>query len=308
MISQYSTQQPALKSKLVSHSENKHTLTIEPLMPGFGYTFGNSIRRIMLSSIPGYAVTRIRINDLTHEYQGIDNVVEDALDIMLNLKQLRPIITTDDERLVLTLNKEGEGDVYASDFESNSSVRIANPELYICSLDKNGKISIEVEVARGTGYLSSDSIKYSTQTNPHDILVDALFSPVTNVSLNVEQVRVGDKTNFDKIEVNFETDQTVNAEEVVKYTFGLMSDLVQQINNVFSSNIVEQALPESTISESDVISSSDIDLPKRIKSILEKNDITTNDQLKNRLAEVESFAGITEKSYKSIEEYVSSLD
>jgi DNA-directed RNA polymerase subunit alpha len=300
--------QPTIKSQLVKHSEGSYQLSIQPLTPGLGYTLGNSLRRIMLSSIPGFAVTRVRINDITHEYQPVKGVVEDALQIVLNLKLLRANIITDDESVVLILKKDTRGEIHASDFEENAKVKIINKDLYICSLDNDSELSIEVEISKGIGYLSSDQIKFASNTNPHDIYVDALFSPVSNVSQNVEQVRVGDKTNYDMIDLSFVTDETVPAKDIVEYALDLSINTFQ---NIRSSMNVESVAPEAKITMKTVDQNDgkndELDLPKRIKDILNKNEIFTNAELIGRLSAVEEFAGITEKSLTTINSYIESL-
>jgi DNA-directed RNA polymerase subunit alpha len=303
--------QPNIKTNLIAHAEDKYQLTIEPLIPGFGYTLGNSLRRVLLSSVPGFAVTKIKINDLTHEYQTIDGVVEDAIEVILNLKLLRARIITDENAVSLSLTKNVHGDVYASDFEKNAKVEIINPDLYICTLDKGAELTIEVEITRGTGYLSVEQIKFAHNPNPYDIYVDALFSPVSNVSLNVEQVRVGDKTNFDKIDITFNTDKSVEAVEIVNFAIDLVTNIFSNIKSSLNNTV---QTPE-TLSENsnfadatvDTSEESKIDLPKRILNILQKNDVNTNEQLVAKLNEVEDFPGITEKSFASIKDYVNGL-
>jgi DNA-directed RNA polymerase subunit alpha len=309
MIANLSLAQPPIKSHLISHSDSLHTLIIEPLMPGYGYTLGNSIRRVLLSSIPGSAVTRVRINDITHEYQPIAGVVEDALDVILNLKLFRAKILTDDEKVVINLTRNKEGQVLASDFDSAGKVEIVNPELYICYLNSDSKLEIELEISRGVGYLSVEEINLAENTNPQDIYVDSVFSPVVNVSLKVEQVRVGEKTNFDKLEISFETDKSIEAKEVVEFVMKNLIDLFNRTLSSFQSGLSTKS--ESPVADKVVIKSteevSDISLPTRIKNILEKNGITTNADLVARVGEVEEFAGITEKSYSTIQEYIKTI-
>jgi DNA-directed RNA polymerase subunit alpha len=312
MISNLSLAQPPIKSHLISHSNTLHTLVIEPLMPGYGYTLGNSIRRVLLSSIPGSAVTRIRINEITHEYQPIQGVVEDALDVILNLKLLRAKILTDDERVVISLSKNKEGEVRASDFVVNGKAEVVNPDLYICYLNSGSKLDIELEISNGVGYLSVEEINLADNTNPQDIYVDAVFSPVVNVSLNVEQVRVGEKTNFDKLQINFETDNSIDPREVVEFVIKNLIDLLTKTLSSFESSLGNHALeaesvqvnskPDFAVSKND-----EINLPTRIKNILEKNEIVTNQELISRIAEVEQFAGITEKSYSTIQDYIKTI-
>ena len=300
---------PAIKSRLVTESEKKHKLTIEPLIPGFGYTIGNSLRRVLLSAIPGFAVTKIKINDITHEYQVIDGVVEDAIEVILNLKLLRVKILNDDEKVTLVLTKSVDGDIFASDFETNGKVQIINPELFICSLDKNSNITIEIEITRGIGYLSNEQIKFADNANPFDIFVDALFSPVSNVSLNVEQVRVGDKTNFDKVEITFDIDKTVEAPDIVNYALDLIVDMLKNIKSSLGTEVVLSAdtKGEKSIDNSVITKSNDIDLPKKITNILVKNNIHDNDQLIDRIKDISDFPGITEKSMILINDYIETL-
>ena len=313
MISNLSLAQPPIKSHLVSKSDTQHTLVIEPLMPGYGYTLGNSIRRVLLSSIPGSAVTRIRINEITHEYQPIQGVVEDALDVILNLKLLRAKILTDDEKVTISLSKNKEGEVRASDFNSNGKVELVNPDMYICYLNGGSKLDIELEISKGVGYLSVEEINLADNTNPQDIYVDAVFSPVVNVALNVEQVRVGEKTNFDKLEISFETDNSIEAKEVVEFVIKNLIDLLTRTLSSFESSVgnavaeVEVAQVSLKADSTVVAQNEEVNLPTRIKNILEKNGIVTNSELISRIAEVEEFAGITEKSYSTIQDYIKTI-
>jgi DNA-directed RNA polymerase subunit alpha len=315
MISNYQINFPVIKTRFEeTKDENTYKLVIEPLLPGFGYTLGNSLRRILLSSIPGYAVTKIKINNTTHEYQGIEGVVEDVMDIILNLKRLRCKIITDDEKILLRLNKKGSGEVKAKDFEKNSQAEVINPDLYICSLDKNGEVDIEVEVSKGIGYLPVEQIQdKEIGTLSNFINVDALFSPVENVSFEVEKVRVGEKTNFDKIELLYTSDGTVDPKEIANFTFNLAVDLFQKIHSSFNAekdsaevvakqqNTPLKSKPEENNSEDE------IDLPKRIKNNLEKNGITTNQQLLEKKEEVKDYSGITEKALVTITEYIEKI-
>ncbi len=298
--------QPTIKTLLIEHSNTKYQLSIQPLLPGFGYTLGNSLRRLLLSSVPGFAVTRIKINDITHEYQAMKGVVEDALQVVLNLKLLRARITSDADSVVLNLKTNTKGEVLARDFEANAEVDIVNKDLYICSIDTDTELDIEVEITKGVGYLAHDQIKFADNTNPHDIYVDALFSPVSNVMLNIEQVRVGDKTNFDKVDITFDIDNTVPAKEIVQYVLDLTINMFNNISNSLNNISNENTLEQGTVDEM-VISTDEIDLPKRIKSILEKNEILTTKQLRDRFDEVVDFPGITEKSIDTIKEYLATL-
>ena len=307
MLSNFHLSYPTIKTSLLSHSDIKHTLTIEPLLPGFGHTLGNSLRRVFLSSIPGYAVTKIRINNVTHEYQTIPGVVEDVMDIVLNLKAIRFSLDEGDDKGTLLLTKSGNGEVRASDFQKNARIKVINQDAYICSLDKDAKIEIEVEISQGFGYYSMDQINQSDSSSPQDILVDALFSPVVNVSLNVTQVRVNDKTNFEKIEMDIETDGTVEIKEIVDYGLKLSVDLYSNIHSSFLSTFDTSNVPTQAVHvEKDVVEV-ELDLSKKVKGILEKNGIVSKKDLIERSEEIADLGGISEKGLKEIQDYIKSL-
>lgn len=298
--------EPPIKSYLIDRGSEAFTLVIEPLIPGFGQTIGNALRRILLSSIPGTAVTRIKINDITHEYQAIGGVVEDALDIVLNLKNLHVKILNGEEKITLSLKVKKQGPVTAADFEIDSrKVEIMNPELHICTLDKESEVKIEVEVSRGLNYLPVEKIDLASNINPQNILVDALFSPVTNVSLTVEDTRVGDITNYDKLSINFNTNGTITGEEAVEFAMNLIIDLFQKAKNSFGSMPSEINTEVAAVIMPEI--STIIDLPKKILSILSKNQINTITELQSRSEDLDQLAGIDEKMIKSIHTYLSTL-
>jgi DNA-directed RNA polymerase subunit alpha len=299
-----------IKSSLLENNERSFSLIIEPLAPGYGYTLGNSLRRILLSSIPGCAITKIRIKGISHEYQPIPGVVEDAMDVVLNLKQLRCKILNSEDKVNITLSKSEGGKVLAQDFKTEGKVEISNPDMYICSLNDKSSFEVEVEISKGAGYLSMEEINLSSTLDPEEILVDAVFTPVTSVLLNVEKVRVGDKTNFDKLEVRFETDGSISGKEVVDFSLNLILDLFSRIKSSFESSQDVKDLPRNVKSvEKEVVKTSldEIDLPPRIKNILEKNGIVTNQDLKEKIEDIKDFAGISEKTIEKIQEYINLL-
>ena len=297
---------PTVKTSLVEHSDSKYSLIIEPLSPGYGYTLGNSLRRIFLSSIPGYGITKIKINDITHEYKAVDGVVEDAMQMILNIKTLRPKILTSEDRVVLALSKSTAGEVYGRDFNSNSNAIIVNGDDYICTLNKGFKLNIEIEIVRGVGYLSIDDINLSDNKDARQILVDAMFSPVTNVSLDVSKVRVGDNTNFDKLELNFDIDKSVSATDVANFAFDILLDLINKSKNALKiTKPIESEMILPTIIEENIEDSSEeITVSDKIKKILAKNGITKNSELKERYTEVADFSGIGAKALTELDDYV----
>jgi len=203
-------------SGIQSKSANRSKVTIEPMEHGFGHTLGNAIRRVLLSSIPGCAVTEISIEGVLHEYTTIDGVQEDVVDIMLNLKNLAVKLTAKDE-VLLTIDKKGPCQVTAGDIVIDHDVEIINPELVIANLTSNGSLTMTIKVERGTGYKTAVSRKQEDEDlSISTLLLDASFSPIKKVSYNVEAARVEQRTNLDKLIIDLETNGTVDPEETIR--------------------------------------------------------------------------------------------
>jgi DNA-directed RNA polymerase subunit alpha len=221
-------QRPILTEEVVS--ENRSRFIMEPLEPGFGYTLGNSLRRTLLSSIPGAAVTSIRIDGVLHEFSTIDGVKEDVTEIILNIKSL-VVSSENDEPVVMYLRKQGPGTVNASDITPPAGVEVHNPDLLIATLNEKGKLEIELTVERGRGYVSAVQNK-SADAEIGRIPVDSIYSPVLRVSYKVEATRVEQRTDFDKLIVDVETktsisprDALASAGKTLVELFGLARDL-----------------------------------------------------------------------------------
>jgi DNA-directed RNA polymerase subunit alpha len=202
---------------------NEGVLVVEPCFYGYGTTLGNALRRVLLSSLPGAAVTAVKMKGVTHEFQAIENVKEDALEIILNLKTLRLKVFTD-EPVILKLSASGLKTITAADLTPNADVEIMNPELVIAHLtDAKASFEMEITVRKGRGYSTTEERVGET----HDlgtIAIDALFSPVRNVGYHVVNTRVGDITNFDKLIMNIETDGTISPEEAVEQSAKTLID------------------------------------------------------------------------------------
>ncbi|MFZ2682175.1 MAG: DNA-directed RNA polymerase subunit alpha [Patescibacteria group bacterium] len=190
-------------------------LTIEPLHHGYGTTIGNALRRVLLSSLPGAAVTAMKIKGAQHEFSALNGVKEDVLDIMLNLKKLRMKLHTE-EPVVLKLSVKKEGEVTASEIEANADVEIVNPDLVIATLtDKSASFDLEITVSRGRGFLPTEE-REEAPTEIGVIAIDAMFSPVRAVGLKVENTRVGEITNYDKLLMTIATDGSITPQEAVE--------------------------------------------------------------------------------------------
>jgi len=205
-------------------------VTIEPLERGWGHTVGNSLRRIMLSSLQGGAVVSVRIDGAPHEYSMLDGVTEDVSDIILNIKQLRLKLISDTDA-TLRLEVSGKGDVKASDIEKNPDVEILNPDLHIATINADAKLKIEMRVSDGRGYVAAEMNRRDDDV-VGTIPIDAIFSPVTKVNYVVENTRVGQRTDLDKIIMDIWTDGSLSVEDALGYASKLLYDHLEILINV----------------------------------------------------------------------------
>jgi DNA-directed RNA polymerase subunit alpha len=204
-------QRPTLSEDVVGEARSR--FVIEPLEPGFGYTLGNSLRRTLLSSIPGAAVTSIRIDGVLHEFSTVTGVKEDVTEIILNLKEL--VVSSEfDEPVVMYLRKQGPGLVTAADIAPPAGVEVHNPELVIATLNEKGKLEIEFTVERGRGYVSAAQNK-SGESEIGRIPVDSIYSPVRRVTYKVEATRVEQRTDFDRLIVDVETKSSISPRDAM---------------------------------------------------------------------------------------------
>lgn len=192
-------------------------VTLEPLERGFGHTLGNTLRRILLSSMPGCAITEVQIDGVLHEYSTIEGVQEDVINILLNLKGVSVILHNGDDAII-SLTKEGSGEVTAGDFQLNQDIEIANPDHVICTLNDNGAIRLEARVTRGRGYepveLDRDEDEESRSIGM--LRLDASYSPMKRVAYSVENARVEQRTDLDKLILDLETNGTIDPEEAIR--------------------------------------------------------------------------------------------
>lgn len=195
---------------------------IEPLAPGYGVTIANSLRRVLLASLPGAAATAVRIDGATHEFSTVTGVTEDVVEMILNLKQLRMKLNTD-EPVTLILDKKGPGDVTAADFKKNPDVEIMNPDLHIATLDKKGRLSLELTCSKGRGYVTTE-MRRDEKMPLGTIMMDSIFTPIKKVHYEVDNTRVGRMTNFDKITLDVTTDGSIDPHDAVKQASQILID------------------------------------------------------------------------------------
>lgn len=281
------TQRPTISQEKISDTRFK--FTIEPLEPGFGYTIGNSLRRTLLSSIPGAAVTSVKIDGVRHKFETKDGVKEDITEIILNIKDL--VVSSEiNEPAVMYINSDKTGPITAADIKVPAGVKVHNPELHIATLSK-GTFEAEFVVERGRGYVSEDDNK---KLNPNlevdRIVVDSIYSPVLRVSYDVEATRVGQHTNFDKLVVDVQTkastspvDVMASAGKTLIELFGLVRSLNEDAEGVELGDNPLAALGSlvetGTVEPSDKIGLEFLDIPNRAINVLKRQDITTIEQL-----------------------------
>lgn len=206
-------------------------LTVEPCSPGYGTTIGNALRRVLLSSLPGAAVTAVKIKGVDHEFSAMKHVKEDVLEIILNLKSLR-LKLHGEEPVKLFLSVKGEKVVTAGDFDKDAQVEIVNPDMVIATLtDKAASLEMEITVGPGRAYRSTeDRVKEKLELG--NIAIDALYSPVLNVSYKVEATRVGEKTDYDKLVLRVETDGSITASDAIRQAVAILLDHVNLLTNI----------------------------------------------------------------------------
>ncbi len=274
-------QRPSLAEEVVN--ENRSRFILEPLEPGFGYTLGNSLRRTLLSSIPGAAVTSIRIDGVLHEFTTVPGVKEDVTDLVLNIKEL--IVSTEhDEPVVMYLRKQGPGVVTAADIAPPAGVEVHNPELVLATLNGKGKLEMELTVERGRGYVRAELNKQSGQEIGR-IPMDSIYSPVLTVSYKVEATRVEQRTDFDRLVIDVETkpsmrprDAVASAGKTLVELFGLFREL-----NVEAEGIDMGPSPADAALAADMaLPIEELDLTVRSYNCLKREGIHTVGELIGR--------------------------
>lgn len=211
-----------MQVKAETTTDTVGTFVVEPLLPGFGLTIGNALRRVLLSSLPGAAITSLRIDGVAHEFTTIKGVRQDVVDIILNLKQVRLNIETDEPQVII-LDAKGEKSVKAGDFKCPTGVSIINKDLPIADLIAGGKLLLEATVERGRGYVPTEMRK--DEKLPIGVIaIDSAFSPVKRVNFNTENTRVGKMTNFDRLVFEIETDGSLTPQQALEQSSAVLVD------------------------------------------------------------------------------------
>ncbi|HVT74816.1 MAG TPA: DNA-directed RNA polymerase subunit alpha [Candidatus Paceibacterota bacterium] len=285
------------KPKIVLEKENLGVYEIDGLYPGYGHTLGNSLRRIILSSLPGTAVTHVKIAGVSHEFSTIKGVKEDVITLLLNLKKLR-IKVSSTETQTLNLKIKGVKDVKASDIEAPGQVEILNPELHIASVtDKGAELDIEITVAHGLGYVSKDVLQ-KERVDIGTIALDATFAPIKRVNYEVENMRVGDRTDFNRLKITIETDGTMTAHEALEKSIVIMITQLKAIVGFKEEEPVALAAVEKSEAASGEKKELDTEFLKTRMETLGLSQRTTN-ALAN--ANIRTVGGLARKKEIDIE-------
>lgn len=301
------------QAKVTDLGGNKYSLVLEPLYPGYGVTIGNSLRRVLLSSMPGTAVTAVKIKFVDHEFQTIPNVKEDVIQIILNLKQLR-LKSFSTEPVKLSLKVKGEKMVTAADIKETDQVQVISKDLYIATLDnKNSELDMELTVEQGRGYQPVEAREKQKQ-ELGVIAIDAIFTPVRSVHFDVSNVRVGQLTNYDKLEVVAETDGSISGQEAADIAAHILVDHFSMIfSNVFVKEVSEvtpEVQQETVLGEAEAQPEGENEiqasaLSTRAKNALVKNGITTMAKLQGLSSEdISNLSGLGDKTIKEILEFL----
>ena len=285
---------------------DRQRFAVGPLEPGFGHTLGNALRRTLLSSIPGAAVTQVRFDDALHEFATLPGVKEDVTDIILNLKDLLVRVDSD-EPVTLRFDKRGPGDAVAGDLQTSPDVEVLNPDLHLATLNAKGHLAFDVTVERGRGYVSADRNKRSSVIGV--IPVDSIFSPVRRVTFQVEPVRVEQSTDFDRLVLDIETDGSItprealaSAGDTLRALVGLVADLEESPQGLELGEVgsVSGGSPDLDLRIEE------LDLSERPRNCLKRAQINTIGELVQRTPD--ELLAITNFGQKSLDEVAQRLD
>jgi DNA-directed RNA polymerase subunit alpha len=255
-------------------SDTRAQVVLEPLERGFGHTLGNALRRILLSSMPGCAITEVEIEGVLHEYSTLEGVEEDVIEILLNLKGVAVKLNETDEA-ELTLSKTGPGVVTAEDFTLDHDVEIANPEHVIANLNSSGNLTIRAKVGRGRGYEPADLRNADEEVNRiiGNLMLDASYSPVSRVAYKVDSARVEQRTDLDKLILDLETNGTIDPEEAIRRAATILHDQVSVFVDLQSSDLPEEKQPEEEIDPMLLRPVDDLELTVRSANCLKAENI-----------------------------------
>ncbi len=298
-------QRPTIEA-LGEESDNRQRFAVGPLEPGFGHTLGNSLRRTLLSSIPGAAITTARFDDSLHEFDTIAGVAEDVTDIILNLKDV--VVTSQaEEAVTMRLDARGAGVVTAADIECPADVEVLNKDLHIATLNSKGRLAIDLTVEQGRGYLSSNREDDNRVIGV--IPIDAIFSPVRRVAFEVEPTRVEQSTNYDRLVIEIETDGSITPADALASAGATLRSLVDLVATMSDEprGLELGEIVDATVSSPDLdLPIEDLDLSERPNNCLKRAQVNTVGELLTKTED--DLLNITNFGQKSLDEVKAKLD
>ncbi len=291
---------PLTPKLILKDSDRSAVFEIEGLYPGYGMTVGNALRRVLLSSLQGAAITSVKINGVPHEFSTIPGIMEDVVEITLNLKQVRVRMHTDESQR-LTLSAKGEREVKAKDIQAPSQVEIVTPDVHIATLtDKKSELEMELMVERGMGYQPVEQRKREKE-EIGTIALDAIYTPVRRVSYEVENMRVGERTDYNRLRVHLETDGSVTPEEAMTKAAQILVDHFSVIASPPHAMVTESVEKKAAVVSADELG--ELELSSRTMNALKKNGVTSVAELQMRSKkELEEFSGLGKKGIEEVVE------
>ncbi|MEK7563995.1 MAG: DNA-directed RNA polymerase subunit alpha [Patescibacteria group bacterium] len=287
------------KPNVVLEDGNKGVFEIDGLYPGYGHTLGNSLRRIILSSLPGHSITSIKIDGVSHEFQTIDGIKEDVIVMILNLKKTRFRMTSDEPQTV-TLSVKGPKEVTAADIKTTGQVEVLNPENHIASVTGKVNLNIELLIEKGLGFISKENF-HKEKVDVGTIAVDAIFTPVRRVSYEVENMRVGDKTNHNRLRISIETDGTLSPREALTRSIEIMINQLKAIVDFKEpEEETEEEVSNTKVAKEEKNEKSDADFADVLKTRTEDLDFSTRTLNALTSANVRTLGGLARKKREDL--------
>lgn len=304
-------ERPEYKMTEYIEGNNYGKFVLEPLERGFGITIGNALRRILLSSLPGDAITSVKIEGVMHEFQTIEGVIEDVTSIVLNLKKI-VVKKNTNEAVTVKISVKGEGELKASVLAKEPTLEIINPDQTICTLAEGGKLEMELTIGRGRGYLVADEVKqYLTDMKVGTIAIDALYSPVERVNYEVEKARVGQNNNFDKLVLEIWTDGSLAPQDAVKMASSILMAQLDKIDSPEFTDAIRGLMkqneedPKQKILETSI---DDLDFSVRAYNCLKRaNILTLKDLVDKSENEMMKIRNLGKKSLKEVMDKVKDM-
>jgi DNA-directed RNA polymerase subunit alpha len=306
------------KPRVVSESERSGTYEIDGLYPGYGYTLGNSLRRIILSSLQGAAITHVKIPSVAHEFSTIDGVKEDVVTLLLNIRKIRLKIATDEAQTV-TLSAKGPRTVTAADLKVPGQVEVLNPECHIAEITGKTTLEIEMRAERGLGYVPKETHQ-KERVEVGSIALDAIFSPIRRVNYEVENMRVGDRTDFNRLRILIETDGALSPREALERAIETMihqlkavvgfkeeeaADLDSQTTEISQGDRPEKAALDSEMLKTRI---TELNMPQRVEAALDNASIrTVGGLVRKREDDLLAIEGLGQKGMQEIKRALSNL-